>query len=78
MQGKWLAFPFIPFSESSLFNGLRRIQIKKILPTVTRVAGCRRSGSNGALPPLRRQAIAGHGGLIPAEIICSTIFWFWQ
>ena len=30
-QGKRLGFPWIPLAESGLFNGLRRIQIKKIL-----------------------------------------------
>jgi hypothetical protein len=34
MQGKWLAFPFIPFAESGLFNRLWRIQIKKSRPTL--------------------------------------------
>jgi hypothetical protein len=29
MKGKLLAFPFISFAESGLFNGLWRIQIKK-------------------------------------------------
>jgi ABC-type taurine transport system substrate-binding protein len=29
IRGKTLAFPFISFSESGLFNGLQRIQIKK-------------------------------------------------
>src|ERR1700677_3615624 len=29
MQGKELAFPWIPLVESGLFNGLQRIQIKK-------------------------------------------------
>jgi hypothetical protein len=28
-QGKFLVFPWIPLVESGLFNGLRRIQIKK-------------------------------------------------
>jgi hypothetical protein len=30
-QGKKLGFPWIPSADSGLFNGLRRIQIKKIL-----------------------------------------------
>jgi hypothetical protein len=30
MKGNLLSFPFISFSESGLFNGLRPIQIKKI------------------------------------------------
>jgi hypothetical protein len=32
MKGKVLSFPFIYFSESGLFNGLRPIQIKKLSP----------------------------------------------
>src|ERR1700677_3505354 len=35
MKAKLLSFPFICFSESGLFNGLRPIQIKKILSLVT-------------------------------------------
>jgi hypothetical protein len=31
MQGKTLAFPWIPLVESGLFNGLQRIQIKNLL-----------------------------------------------
>jgi hypothetical protein len=34
MKGKVLSFPFISFSESGLFNGLRPIQIKKIFPFI--------------------------------------------
>jgi hypothetical protein len=30
IQGKVLGFPWIPFADSGLFNGLRRIQIKII------------------------------------------------
>jgi hypothetical protein len=30
MKGQVLSFPFISFSESGLFKGLRGIQIKKI------------------------------------------------
>jgi hypothetical protein len=30
-QGKKLGFPWIPLADSGLFNGLWRIQIKKIL-----------------------------------------------
>jgi hypothetical protein len=29
VQGKSLAFPWIPLAEMGLFNGLQRIQIKK-------------------------------------------------
>src|ERR1700677_5345992 len=32
MKAKLLSFPFISFSESGLFKGLRRIQIKNLLP----------------------------------------------
>jgi hypothetical protein len=34
-QGKRLGFPWIPLAELGLFNGLRRIQNKKILSRVT-------------------------------------------
>jgi hypothetical protein len=37
MKAKLLSFAFISFSESSLFNGLWPIQIKKIPPPVS---GC--------------------------------------
>jgi hypothetical protein len=40
MQVKSLAFPFIPFSELGLFNGLQAIQIKKSASAPTRVPGC--------------------------------------
>jgi hypothetical protein len=33
-------FAFISFSESGLFKGLRRIQIKKSASGLTRVSGC--------------------------------------
>jgi hypothetical protein len=48
MQGKKLAFPWIPLAESGLFNGLQRIQIKKsrgprFLQFVSAIASCPRS-----------------------------------
>jgi len=48
MQGKKLAFPWIPLVESGLFNGLQRIQIKKsrgpgFLQFVSAIAPCPRS-----------------------------------
>jgi hypothetical protein len=48
MQGKELAFPWIPLVESGLFNGLQRIQIKKsrgprFLQFVSAIASCPRS-----------------------------------
>jgi hypothetical protein len=48
MQGKELAFPWIPLVESGLFNGLQRIQIKKshgpgFLQFVSAIAPCPRS-----------------------------------
>jgi hypothetical protein len=49
MQVKSLAFPFIPFAEFGLFNGLQAIQIKKSASAPTRVPGCE-------LEPLKRIA----------------------
>ena len=48
MQGKELAFPWIPLVESGLFNGLQRIQIRKshgpgFLQFVSAIAPCPRS-----------------------------------
>jgi hypothetical protein len=40
MKANLLSFPFISFSESGLFKGLRRIQIKKSASGLTRVSGC--------------------------------------
>jgi hypothetical protein len=40
IQGKSLAFPWIPFVESVLFNALQRIQIKNFFSASTRVPGC--------------------------------------
>jgi hypothetical protein len=36
IQAKKLAFPWIPLVESGLFNGLQRIQIKKLLVNFTK------------------------------------------
>jgi hypothetical protein len=35
-----LSFAFFYFSDSGIFNGLRRIQIKKSLSAATRLLGC--------------------------------------
>jgi hypothetical protein len=40
MKGNESKFPFISFSESGLFKGLQRIQIKKFASGLTRVSGC--------------------------------------
>jgi hypothetical protein len=46
MKANLLSFPFISFSESGLFKGLRRIQIKKSASGLTRVSGCAQIASN--------------------------------
>jgi hypothetical protein len=48
MKGESLSFPFIYFSESGVFNGLRRIQIKKILLSVFLRAVGRITGGAGS------------------------------
>jgi hypothetical protein len=40
IQAKKLAFPWISLADFGLFNGLRRIQIKKSYFLATRVLGC--------------------------------------
>jgi hypothetical protein len=40
MKRKRLSFPFISFSESALFKGLRAIKIKKSGSLSIRVSGC--------------------------------------
>src|ERR1700733_2000796 len=56
MQGKVLAFPWIPLAESGLFNGLRRIQIKISSPTELAwgVVGTGRIPDTHADPPDHR------------------------
>src|ERR1700679_3550694 len=60
MKAKLLSFPFISFSESGLFKGLGRIQIKKSGPLSTRLSGCaptlRRTSSR---PPRFAPPVAG-------------------
>jgi hypothetical protein len=39
MKGKRLSFAFISFCESGLFNGLQRIQMKKIISSQALLSG---------------------------------------
>src|ERR1700685_137014 len=55
MEAKSLSFAFIYFSESGLFKGLRRIQIKKFPSASARVAGCRRRLSRAFRHPISRR-----------------------
>jgi hypothetical protein len=43
-----LGFPWIPLAESGLFNGLRRIQIKKFFPSFSPGAECIKRSSGQA------------------------------
>jgi hypothetical protein len=61
IQIKKLGFPWIPLAESGLFNGLQRIQIKKIFPRVTLYLKChnRSSSLSPSRPPRRARATFG-------------------
>jgi hypothetical protein len=52
MKAILLSFVFIYFSESGLFKGLRRIQIKKFASTGVRAAGCERGVQTAAVSPI--------------------------
>ena len=57
IQGKRLGFPWIPLADLGLFNGLRRIQIKKFFPLFFRPAAERLALLSGACCLPRRKQI---------------------
>jgi hypothetical protein len=54
-QGKRLGFPWIPLAESTLFNELQRIQIRKSATDSTRLRGCAQMPVPDASPVIRSQ-----------------------
>src|SRR3984885_5845681 len=66
-QEKVLGFPGILLADSRLFNGLRRIQIKKFFPVSVRVSSCEPTSQTASSLPthagrslLAEFVIAGH------------------
>ncbi len=61
IQGKSLASLWIPLADSGLFNGLRRIQIKKSACGVARASGCIGTSQSQSLSVLFRLGRSGVG-----------------